>query len=130
MDVIVLTVMGRLPSWNSHLARSGWKYTRTAQEWRLKVHHALMGAGLLGVRLGGGLVVHVIRFGSPVVDVDNVMAKVVVDGLKHAGLLQEDNPTVVSRIVVDSFPAKRKDTRVEIRISRLTVDNINGPHVS
>lgn len=119
MDVIVLTVMGRLPSWNSHLAKSGWKYTRTALEWRLKVHQALLGGGLLGVRLGGGLQVHVIRFGSPVVDVDNVMVKVVVDGLKHAALLQEDDPTVVTRLVVESLPAKRKDTRVEIRITRV-----------
>jgi Holliday junction resolvase RusA-like endonuclease len=119
MNDVVLTVMGRVPSWNSHLSKSGWRYSAAAEDWTKRVHHALLGAGLGAVRLTGPLVVHVIRFGSPVLDVDNVMAKVVVDGMKHAGLIEDDHPGVVQRLVVESVKAKHKDARVEVKLSKV-----------
>lgn len=114
MPVIVLEVPGKLESWNV-----GWRQNRfgqrdTNKDWRLRVlsatepyQRSLM---LTNVHL------RITRFGKRAIDVDNIMAKPVIDGLKKAGVLREDDPACVRELSLRSEKAAGQE-KVRIELS-------------
>ncbi len=84
-------------------------------------HDAVMRACLLGraesgqrFALGDGpFDITVVRQAPRALDGDNIVPKAVIDGLRHAGVISEDNPKVMRRCVTDNA-AGEYAVRVEI----------------
>ncbi len=49
------------------------------------------------------------------IDVDNISVKAMIDGLVHAGVLEDDSPGFVNEVVVKQFQSA--DERVIVQVS-------------
>ena len=118
---VTLFIPGTFPDWRVQAFYQGkhWsERSRIAND----AHEQVWGAVM--AKLGVGIdpfavpvVVTVTQFCIRPPDVDNSPVKVVLDGLRHAGLLKDDTPEYVSEVRLRSRKVRREeDERIEIRI--------------
>ncbi len=102
----------RVPSWNTFYGgTSHWQRTAMKNLWRALMHTALpLDVVLLDKPVH--ITIYAEYKGTPV-DVDNVCAKLLIDGLKGK-LLHDDHPLWVSGVTCHSGNSKRNWVTVDI----------------
>lgn len=115
-DFILLSVPGRLPSWNDLWGQTRWKRDQLTKDWATRVLVAASQAGVQGMMLTA-CEIEAKRWGVNQLDVDNVVLKPVIDGLKTARVIVDDDCSVVRRLIImPSGKCPRQAARVELVI--------------
>lgn len=72
-------------------------------------HSAVQQAALLGraehgypIKVDGQCRIEILRYSKRFLDVDNIVPKPLIDGLRHAGVILEDDPTVVTGVLTEN----------------------------
>jgi Holliday junction resolvase RusA-like endonuclease len=109
---MVIVVPGLcLPSWNEFYSGVHWHKRRfIAEEIHWQVAAAVPGDA---EPFAGPVNICVTAYRKRVIDADNVAAKLVIDGLCQAGLLEDDSPAWVESVTTRS---RKGEPRVEIKI--------------
>ena len=117
MRDVTFTIPALLPSWNEFLAKSGWKYSRAVTDWTMWTAVAIQASGLGGLTMPCQVHIVVTRYGPGLVDVDNIMDKLPIDGMRKAGLLKDDDPKHVKSVrTFSELEPNRGEARVEIQL--------------
>ncbi len=56
----------------------------------------------------------IVNFRKKLIDIDNISAKAVIDGLVHAGVLVDDSPEFVSSVTTKQLWSKDERTIIQI----------------
>lgn len=111
---MILRIPKALPSWNQHYA---------GVHWAKRAEQALLWHDLVAVAAGQATPftepVHIIvtRYGRRAIDCDNVCAKLAIDGLVKAGVIENDSPKYVESVTLRS---KAGDPETVIEITSAT----------
>ena len=120
-DVFRLSIPHALPSWNVLYSGKHWNVRKEmAHVWKLHTIAAVQYAALTnGGRVYYGetpvnIFVRVLHKSKRRRDSDNVCAKLVIDGLKVAGVIADDDPRYVCVVSTEAVQSDRDETQITI----------------
>lgn len=105
----------RAVSWN--LMYSGinhWRRTDLKNEWTKIIHYACVANKIPRKHIQSPVAITIAVYMPRPYDVDNICAKLLIDGLKNYGILKDDSPKYVKWLHVYSESAKEYNLIIEI----------------
>ena len=111
-----ITIEGKVPLLNQML-RQHWNKRKELKE---KYYYEILSQKPR--KFEGKVNIHLTRFSSRVPDPDGVAgsAKMILDAIVDAGIIEDDNMKIVENFTVNWKKCKRKDKRTEIEIHEFT----------
>jgi len=115
--MLAFTIPHKPISWNKYYTGVHWaKRSALSNEWAWYVREALIKAKIPRTPLRKAVTIEVTAHLKRLIDCDNICLKVVVDGIRHWGLLRDDSPEYVKKIQVQVVRLAKGDERLEIKI--------------
>lgn len=115
--MIKFQIEGRPISWNFYYAQRHWSARQAKSlEWKWRVKAALMKYHVPRAALKHAVSIEFVAYVKRPIDCDNICIKVIIDGLREWGLLQDDTPAWVKQISI-SVRTKSDLERIEVEVN-------------